>query len=71
MAPVNENIEWADEDDNGTGWATGGPMTPDTRTDEEKRRDTRRFARQRFVAVWKWRLRGLLPRGWRDDDRCC
>lgn len=61
--------------DNSTIWASGGMYAPDNRTDAEKAADAKRWRRQSTVAKWKWRLRGLLPRGWKYDDddhvECC
>lgn len=56
--------------DNSTIHASGGIYRPDTRTPEEQARDARRDARRQRVDLWKWRLRGLLPRGWKNDDDC-
>lgn len=57
-----------DPADNNVCGATGGVYAPDTRTAEERERDERRARRKRRVSVWVWRLRGLLPRGWKDSE---
>lgn len=61
-----------EDEDNSTASATAMVYRPDARTFAERARDNRRHKRQRRRALLAWRLRGFLPRGWKDNhDDCC
>jgi hypothetical protein len=53
-----------DPNDNASYGVSGGCYRPDTRTDREKRA----WRRKLLISRWVWRIRGLLPRGWKDED---